>query len=162
MTNLPKGFEVYLRSEAKISGTTLRNYRADLAHFLGWAALHLQSHGVKVEGHDSVLPYFSSQLTANYKGYHIENKIPQGTTNRRLSTLRNFAKFLLHEGLLSQNPTNLVTNIQKTHSPEDEIENLVDSFAKHLKQDGASPVTTKNYVSDVRQFLYWMPESGKG
>lgn len=155
MTNLPKKFESYLLESLKVSGKTLRNYRADLSHFFGWANLHLKTRGANIENPDSIIPYLSAQLVAEYKGYHLENQIPESTTNRRLSTLRNFSRFLLFQGIISQDPTKIVSNVTRELEDEEKIGLLVNEFGKHLQKDGVSKVTLKNYISDIRHFLNW-------
>ena len=35
-------------------------------------------------------------------------------------------------------------------------ENLLQQFAKTLKEKGRSDLTIKNYLVDIRQFLTWM------
>lgn len=144
--NLPRQFEEYLKTELKISGKTLRNYRADLRHFLTWSN-HI----------DDIIPHFTGLLVANYKSHHIENKIPEGTTNRRLSTLRNFGKFLVRTSLITESPAQLLNNLSKIETVEQKQMSILEEFEKHLKEEGVSKVTLKNYVSDVRQFLAWVP-----
>lgn len=155
MSELPKKFEVYLLETLGVSGKTLRNYRADLSHFFGWVSLHLKTRGVNIENPDGVVPHLSAQLVAEYKGYHLENQIPEGTINRRLSTLRNFSRFLLLQGMIGEDPTKIVSNIR--HEPEgsEKIDLLVNEFKKHLEKDGVSKITLKNYISDIRHFLSW-------
>lgn len=97
----------------------------------------------------------SAQLVAEYKGYHLENRIPEGTTNRRLSTLRNFSRFLLLEGILSEDPTKVISNIKRELEDGEKIGLLVNEFKKHLQKDGVSKITLKNYISDIRHFLSW-------
>lgn len=144
--NLPKQFEEYLKAELKISGKTLRNYRADLRHFLTWS------------GHsDDIAPHFTGLFVANYKSHHIENKIPEGTTNRRLSTLRKFGKFLTQNGLITENPAQLLNNLSKIETVEEKQTSILEEFEAHLKEEGVSKATLKNYLSDIRQFLAWMP-----
>lgn len=146
--NLPKRFEEYLKTELKISGKTLRNYRSDLSHFLSWS-----NHA------EDIVPHFTGLLVANYKSHHIENKIPEGTTNRRLSTLRNFGKFLVKTGLIAENPAQLLNNLAKIETVEQKQISILEEFEAHLKDEGVSRVTLKNYLSDVRQFLAWIPNS---
>lgn len=159
MQNLPAKFEEYLKEELQVSGKTLRNYRADLSHFLGWATLHLGSRGINIQSTDSIIPHFTSFMVANYKGYHLENKIPESTTNRRLSTLRNFGRFLTKIDLIPQNPTELVTNIKKTISQEEKINAIIQDFKKDLMVEGVSNISIKNYISDIKQFLAWIPKT---
>jgi len=144
--NLPNQFESYLKEELKVSGKTLRNYRSDIGHFLAWS-----NHA------EDIIPHFTGLLVANYKSYHIENKIPEGTTNRRLSTLRNFGKFLVKLSLIAENPANLLNNLSKIKTVEQTQRSILEEFEAHLKEEGVSSVTLKNYMSDVRQFLSWVP-----
>ncbi len=145
MNTLPKQFESYLKEESKVSGKTLRNYRSDLGHFLSWS-----NHA------EDIVPHFTGLLVANYKSYHIENKIPEGTTNRRLSTLRNFGKFLVKSGHLAENPAQLLNNLLKAPVKKS-TGSILGEFEVHLKEEGVSKATLKNYLSDVRQFLAWVP-----
>ncbi len=155
MTNLPKKFELYLTETLSVSRKTLRNYRADLSHFFGWTTLHLKTRGVNIENPNGIVLHLSAQLVAEYKGYHLENRIPEGTTNRRLSTLRNFSRFLLLEGILSEDPTKVISNIKRELEDGEKIGLLVNEFKKHLQKDGVSKITLKNYISDIRHFLSW-------
>lgn len=160
MKNLPtsKRFERYLQETRKVTKKTLRNYRSDLNHFIGWATLHLKSRGEKINQEEDLIPRLSSFLIAHYKGYHLENKIPASTTNRRLSTLRNFTSFLLEERLIEENPTTLIANI-KDEAKDSAIgaEKILEDFERHLKEEGVSKTTIKNYLSDIRHFLAWAP-----
>lgn len=144
MKSLPNSFENHLKNRG-VSSKTLRNYRSDLNHFLAWAKV------------DNILPHFTASLVANYKGYHLENKIPESTTNRRLSTLRNFARFLVTEGYLLSDPTQIISNVKKDTGWEEKAEKLLKDFKKHLEEEGVSKATLKNYISDTRQFLVWIP-----
>ena len=146
MTTLPRQFEEYLKTEVKISGKTLRNYRSDIGHFLAWS-----NHA------EDIVPHFTGLLVANYKSHHIENKIPEGTTNRRLSTLRNFGKFLVKAGLITENPTQLLNNLSRIETVEQTQRSILEEFEAHLREESVSKATLKNYMSDVRQFLAWIP-----
>ncbi len=157
---LPKLFENYLKKSKKVSGKTLRNYRADLSNFLSWAFAYLAKEGKTVTNCDDLLPYFNSQLIASYKGAQLEKGIPQSTTNRRLSTLRNFAKFLTSEKYISHNPTEIIGNVKSSLSWEQQVEIYIRDFSGHLEKEGVTQTTAKNYVSDIRQFLAWVPGQG--
>lgn len=156
MTTLPKQFEIYLRQELTVSGKTLRNYRADLGHFLRWSKEHLASQGIAIEDLESLLPHFSGFLVASYRTHQVKNNIPQGTTNRRLSTLRNFGKFLKHTGIADYNPAQLITNLKEEPTLEQQLEETVSEYTKHLEKEKISKVTIKNYLSDVRHFVAWL------
>ena len=156
MNNLPKQFEVYLKETLGVSGKTLRNYRADLGHFLRWSKIHLESKEITIEDLESLLPHFSGYLVATYKTHHAQTGVPQSTTNRRLSTLRNFGKFLSASGITENNPTQLITNLKEELTLEQELEEVVREYAKNLEKENISAVTCKNYLSDVKHFVNWL------
>lgn len=164
MENLPLQFEKHLRAEKKVSGKTLRNYRSDLLHFFTWSLRYAQgktlrhTQGKPLETVESLLPYLTNSLVGAYKSYHLENKTPISTANRRLSTLRNFTRFLVQIGVLGNDPTYSVSNLgsRASLSFEEKVQKMVEDFQKYLESERVSPVTSKNYLSDVRQFLMWM------
>jgi site-specific recombinase XerD len=95
-TELPELFKQYLRVERGYSDSTVRNYLTDLrqlADFLGQRR--------------------SSLLRANRKalreffGLQARRYAPS-TTARRKGSIKTFYRFLLREGLVSQNPTALI------------------------------------------------------
>lgn len=154
---LPKKFEAYLKTEHNVSGKTLRNYRADLVHFISWAKGQLVNSGAVITQTEDLLPYFDSNLVQGYKDHHTNTSTPKSTTNRRLSTLRNFAKFLVQTGALQQNPTLTLQNVKPNLTTEEQVSVIIAGFQKHLESEGVSRVTLKNYMSDVKQFLAWVP-----
>lgn len=157
MSGLSKQFETYLKRELKVSGKTLRNYRADLKHFLAWSKNHLVNQ--EIESLESLLPHFSGFLVAAYKTHHTENNVPQSTTNRRLSTLRNFGKFLKSSGITNNNPTQLVNNLKEEITLEGRLEKIVKEFARQLEKEDVSRVTRKNYLSDIKHFVSWLKQN---
>lgn len=148
-------FENFLVNIHKVSGKTLRNYRADLSLFSAWATLYLQANGIRVNDFEAIVPHISAQLVASYKGNLLEKNTPEATINRQLSTLRNFARFLLTENMIKNDPTVSVSNIKRELGTEEKVEALINEFKKHLETEGISKVTLKNYLSDVRHFLSW-------
>lgn len=154
--SLISDFESYLLTEKRVSSKTLRNYRSDLAHFLGFLSFHLSSQGHTVNHLQDMIPHYSAQTVGAYKGFHINNKIPQSTTNRRLSTVRNFTNFLIAKGVINHNPLQNITNIVIYKSNEERSEDLLACFGKELLKANASKITVKNYLSDVRHFLGWL------
>lgn len=163
MLQLPIQFEQHLKVKHGVSGKTLRNYRADLLHFKNWAKGNLLDKGILIETLDDSVPYLSSEdLVLTYKQYHMLIGVPASTTNRRLSTLRNFGRFLEIEGITSINPAKTVTNVKSEPSRAELAQSLISDFANHLTDTGVSKVTAKNYLSDVRHFLAWMEKENDG
>lgn len=149
-------FENYLEYELKVSRKTIRNYRSDLNHFLAWSTFKLQTLGKRINNTEDVLPHLSFSLLESYKHFLLTNKVPSSTVNRRLSALRNFCKYLSFKGHLKDNPALGVANIEEVKPFEEQVESLLSAFEEELKERKASKATTKNYVSDVRQFLIWV------
>ncbi|MBM7059929.1 site-specific tyrosine recombinase XerD [Pseudomonas sp. UL073] len=80
--------------EKGLSEHTRSAYRSDLAHFNGW----LQGRGLELAavGRDAILDHLAWRLGAGYVAR---------STARFLSGLRGFYRFLLSEGLISNDPT---------------------------------------------------------
>lgn len=154
MSTLPNDFENFLLQNQKVSQKTIRNYRSDLAHFVEWSTF---------ETVEELVKNFTANLVGQYKGWHMENKIPPATTNRRLSTLRNFAKFLKSNNLLFSNPTEIIENLKHNEaSVEEKLNQVLFEYKKSLLEQGVSKSTLKNYLSDTRQFLaFAMQEAGR-
>lgn len=159
---LPTKFETYLKLNRNISGKTLRNYRADLLHFTNWGKTKLSSETIIVEDLESLLPHLTIELIETYKSEELGRSVPQSTINRRLSTLRNFGKFLLESGTTSINPLLTVTNLTQNLSWEKQVDGLLGDFERNLTKQGISRVTLKNYLSDMRQFFAWMSKNASG
>ncbi|OGY09980.1 MAG: hypothetical protein A2700_02035 [Candidatus Blackburnbacteria bacterium RIFCSPHIGHO2_01_FULL_44_64] len=155
--DLPKLFEDFLREQGKVSEKTLRNYRSDLAHFLRWAKTHLGRSGIGMDQPTKILPHFTPSLVGTYKGYNLELEVPHATINRRLSTLRSFARFLTIRRLLDNNPTENIQNILPIAFGATK-ESLLEDFKRELEVNNLSKSTLKNYLSDIRHFLNWLED----
>lgn len=84
-------FLEYLRVVKNASSHTLRNYNLDLDAF-------------QVFCKEISLPQVDKKIVRGYLAYLNQQQAKKRTILRRLSTLRSFFKYLLREGLLSQNP----------------------------------------------------------
>jgi len=172
--NLLNRFKIYLKTQ-KISVVTSKNYLADINQFLNWlyqkTKIHWQVAGLRV------FTLFTSETLKEYKKSLIDNQAPPATINRRLSSLRKFGQFGIKIGCLAENPAYKVANIQRDDWGSGtglfrrlagaqasvgnklklkEKRDLVLKFKKSLEQEKASPLTVKNYLSDLRHFLSWL------
>ncbi|MDO8503840.1 MAG: site-specific integrase [bacterium] len=109
-------FETFLSSERKVSNKTLRNYRSDLNNFLKWCRHYFLPSGVFIRQTEDLIPFLTPSLVTLYKGSQAKGLVPVATINRRLSTLRNFAEFLMFEGLLEKNPLETILNMKRLTS----------------------------------------------
>lgn len=159
MFDLPNSFKAYLKVKGA-SQNTIKNYLADLNHFLAWLELTLRGQNIAL---DRSLPelfsrYFEPNYLAKYKNYLVQNQLPVATVNRRLSTLRTFGGFCLSQAWITENPAKKLTNVSLGLKTEDgrQKTKMLEEFRKSLEEEKASPMTIKNYLSDIRNFLTWV------
>ena len=143
---ITKSFALYLKSR-RVSNTTLRNYLSDINHFLNWLDNPLND------------PYkiaqsITEETLKKYQQFLQENNIATSTINRRFSALRQLGRFFISQGWSKKNPVKKVSNItaeKRNNFPQQ----LMEKFAKSLKNEGKSQSTIRNYLSDVRGYLEW-------
>lgn len=153
---ITKAFYEYLSSSG-IADKSLKFYVSDLSHFTGWVILKVRSWGVFAETLSEILPFIDSKLAHEYRSFLSHNDISPKTVNRRLSTLRHLARFLMHSQLASSDFMEGVGNIDISASPKDlSMHPLVAEFEKRLEAEKVSPNTIKNYLSDIKHFINWL------
>lgn len=143
-SQLIRDFEIYL-SQRGVSDKTLRNYRSDLYHFFSFV-----QDNFSVLHESSLIANFSPEGIEKYKQHHFKNQTPLATLNRRLSTLRSFARFLKLPYLI-QNVSD--SGLKQSISGSRKV--LLD-YKKHLVRESVAAPTLRNYLSDVRHFLAWI------
>lgn len=114
-------FLVYLESIRKYSNNTIINYSLDLDRFEEY--LGKKRINIKCVQYENILDYIA-YLKDNHKSTSI---------NRNMSCLRNYFDFLIRNGIVKNNPFNLVHSMKKEKKlPEyfkyDEYERLVNSI----------------------------------
>lgn len=152
-----KIFNAFLEylSSLGITRKSLKNYKSDLSHFTGWMLFRLQTWGVTGESLKEAVPFLSKKISEEYKAYLSENKVPDKTINRRLSTLRHLSRFLLYSQIVSFDFMDGITNMgPKQNKPA--MVPLLSEFRRHLEREKVSDNTIKNYLSDIKQFIYWL------
>jgi len=158
MSSLPKSFKTYLLLNGA-SKNTVKNYLADLNHFLAWLELTLKGQNIALNRSvpDLFVRYFEPNYLAKYKNYLVQNQLPVSTVNRRLSTLRTFGNFCVSQAWLKENPAKKVANVtlRKTEDKRLKTE-ILEQFKRSLEEEKSSPITIKNYLSDIRNFLTWV------
>lgn len=159
MFDLSNSFKAYLKVKGA-SQNTVKNYLVDLNHFLAWLELTLRGQNIAL---DRSLPelfsrYFEPNYLAKYKNYLVQNQLPVATVNRRLSTLRTFGGFCLSQAWIKENPAKKLTNVgleQKTVDSRQKTK-ILEEFRSSLENEKASPMTIKNYLADIKNFLTWV------
>lgn len=146
------------------SKVSIKNYKSDIAHFLAWAILKLKSFGALVENIAEVVPFIDQHFFNEYKKYMVENNVKIKTTNRRLSSLRSFSRYLSNEHITDQDFMSGIQNvgIGIPSKLQEKSHDIIESFRESLEKDKkASPNTVKNYISDVRGYLDWLADFDK-
>lgn len=155
-------FRLYLKARG-LSPVSIKNYLSDLNHFWRWFMADLKAQVFPFANHhlQTLLAQITPQRVAAYQKSLLATQTATKTINRRLSTLRRFSQFCLAQGWLSANPTEAISNVgtgPTTASPS-QAETILAEFKTALKADKISPITVKNYLSDVRYFLAWLEAS---
>jgi site-specific recombinase XerD len=154
-----KSFFEYL-SKGGISTNTLKFYKSDLSHFTGWMMFKVRSWGIFAETVNEIIPFINNKLAQEYRHFLVQNHVPFKTINRRLSTLRHLARFLLLSQIVNFDFMNGISNISTVTNDSTSIHPLLAEFKKKLEAEKVSENTVKNYVSDIRHFINWL-ESNK-
>jgi len=152
---LPELFKNYLLVQ-KNSSVTAKNYVADLNHFLNWLDSKTGiKHQIVGKG---IFSLFTKETLEEYKTDLLADEAPLATLNRRLSTLRKFGQFGLSQGWLKNNPALKMANatFQETKIDSEVGGKLLEGFQKQLEKEKVSPITIKNYLSDLKHFLNWL------
>lgn len=148
-------FRIYLVTQ-NISPTSRKNYLVDFKNFLEWFTLHLKTNQTS---YDEEKPQTLGSLVSKdkielYLRFLVNNETPVKTINRRLSTMRKFGSFATTQGWTNINPAREIVNIgTKPVKPPNPDDLLLYEFKNDLLAEKVSPVTLKNYLVDVRQFL---------
>lgn len=142
-----------------LSSKSHKNYRSDLNHFVAWAILKMRSFGSFVENLTEVVPFLNSRIAEEYMSFMKQNNYPDKTINRRLSTLRHLSRFLTASQVIDIDFMAQIGNVSSRKSLKSKVFPTLAAFQTYLEEQKVSPSTTKNYVSDIRQFLSWLEAS---
>lgn len=115
-------FLSFLEGEKNASPHTILNYRRDLEEFLGF----LKQKSV-------TLPQVDRLVLRSYLSFLRERNLSRSSINRQISTLKTFFRFLTREGLISQNPTTILSLLKAekrlpVFMSEEEVTKLIESL----------------------------------
>lgn len=156
LDSIKKDFFKYLNNLG-ITAKSHKNYRSDISHFTNWMIAKVKSFGSYSESLTDTIPFLSHDIAIDYKNEMSKDTTAIKTANRRLSTLRHFARFLVSTQIIDSNFMEGVENILSTPKVITNSEHpMLSEFKKHLESKNVSKNTMKNYLSDIRQFLVWL------
>lgn len=158
MKNINIHFEKYLLDKTRVSEKSLKHYRSDLSHFSAWFIFKIKTFGILAEEFKETIPFLNKDIAEEYKKFLISNKIAFKTINRRLSTLRHLARFLILNEILHFDFMENTTNIKKEKFMPEEKQ-IISEFSQYLTSEKISQNTSKNYISDIKQFLGWVEKN---
>lgn len=98
-----KDFLEFLRYNRNVSPHTLRAYAADLEQFAAFAASRRRARASEV-----TIARFDADSVRGFLGDLHDRGLKRASTSRHLASLRTFARYLVREGLLDEDPTALV------------------------------------------------------
>jgi len=156
--NLEASFKNYLFAGNK-SSVTVKNYLSDLRHFLGWLIFKLKAQNPNVKTEESVInfiQFISSSLITEYHDYLVENRIPEKTIKRRLSTLRKFCSYCINQGWMKENLAKQVKSSKlkvQSYNSKLKAEDLLSQFEKDLIKEKIDQPIITSYLNDVQEFL---------
>lgn len=156
LDSIKKDFFKYLNNLG-ISAKSHKNYRSDISHFTNWIINKVKSFGSYSQNLTDTIPFLSHDVAVEYKNDMASDASAIKTANRRLSTLRHFARFLVTTQIVDSNFMDGIENITSAPKANTNSEHpMLSEFRNHLEAQNVSKNTMKNYLSDIRQFLAWL------
>lgn len=158
-------FKNYLIASG-VSTITAKNYVSDINKFFKWFHDNFQKEFTPDYFSSDVLELFiktGGGLITGDNGQNgpsekslLKSDLSPRSFERYTSSLRRFGKFLAKENLIGQNPfdNNAQSDTQKVEKNTDPWK--IKDFKNHLYVDGASSITSKNYLLDINAFTTWL------
>ncbi|HVT00813.1 MAG TPA: site-specific integrase, partial [Patescibacteria group bacterium] len=145
--------------DKKASGSTVKNYLADIRKFLRWFEASFGREFLPSDLNRDTITLFEQTQGGSISLEEGDLAAQESETSARsferyLSTLRKFASFLKSQNLIASNPFDEI----KAVSAQIEAESdpwKVKEFKNYLYLGGASKVTIKNYMVDINAFCAW-------
>lgn len=121
---------------------------SDLRYFLGWFNEYVKSQrsiGSNPTNETDIFILLDTEAILSFKHYlKTENKLPDKSINRRLSTVRKFCTFAIQQGWLKENPAKKVANLTQSTLSTESVREFEQQMGHELTQQ------TKE---DISEFL---------
>lgn len=158
-------FSQYLIKQG-LSKLTFKNYESDVNSFYAWMKTKLREFGVVITTLEASFPYLNTKTAAEYKNFLIAGRTPVKTINRRLSTLRQLARYLMVNTMLSTNFMGGIQNISVYMPKKDRILRIKATspyFGKQTISSGTSGIVIEldKPLQATSQINIWITDSVK-
>ncbi|MGH7203572.1 MAG: site-specific integrase, partial [Candidatus Levyibacteriota bacterium] len=129
------------------SKVTVKNYLSDVRRFISWYENHLSKTFYPRDLSPHILTAYQTEIMGNAQG-----SLPAVRSAKRyVSSLRRFGQFLADSGAIEANPFSITETVKPPVDPWHMKE-----FKNFLFNERASKLTIKNYLIDIKQFLFWL------
>ena len=152
------GYRKYLTT-SNYSKSSVKNYVSDISSYLTWLTKAPTTDLNHCEDLRNLVNTLGSDAVLRYRKTLSATGIPRSTINRKLAALRCFSVYLITTGASNINLTDKVGNIHVL--PRRKNNPLTIDYTRHLKYQGFSKNTIKNYSSDANHFLTWLGANTK-
>lgn len=149
-------FKLYLKTQGA-SVNTVRNYSSDIRHFFSWLQEGEKLDDFYFDDPNKISQKISKTTFKKYKQFLKNKAVSPSTINRRLSGLRQLTAFFASQGWLENEKAKNIPNITDQNK-ESKRSQLLNRFAKNLKNEGKSQSTVRNYLADVRGYLDYLQQ----
>lgn len=149
--NLEANFRTYLSAVINLKAISVKNYLSDVRYFIGWYTKHTQ-----FDTFQTSLESLAPEHLEAYKAYLLHNNLPVKTINRRLSTVRMLARFLIDQNILTSNPAQHIVNmgVKTKKSPSPLTPGIsLSAFAHFLSTKEYSAEDIQKAEGDITEFL---------
>ncbi len=134
--DLISSFRSWLTSKT-YSPATIRNYLSDINNYFSFSQRSNINDLTTIFSPDTVSFYLKTiEKDSNYSRY--------------LSSISKFFQFAIDQKIISVNPLKKARQV-KAPTPDD----ILLDYQSFLTKKHFSPVTIKNYLNDIRQFIDW-------
>ena len=143
--NYTAQFKQFLSTKkSPASKATIKNYASDVNRFIVWFEAKYDSPFDPKEVDELVLNSFETDNLTTYSPRSVA---------RNMSSIRKFFTFLKLDSQISHNPFETIApkNFEKQSDPW-----RIKDFKNYLYVLNASPLTIKNYITDINQFKTWV------
>jgi len=116
----------------KYQTNTIRNYIVDVKVFLESS---------------------NNEISVDTIAQFMSNFSNQNNYSRHLASISKFCQFAYDQQIISINPYSIAKKQTTITKPTHDLDLLLSQFANSLAREHKSPITIKNYLGDIRQYI---------